>query len=78
MNRVNNVISINTSLEGDFFKYWFRFLKPFHNLTNKEMDVIATFMRYRFELTKAINDDSLLDKVTLSDEYRKKVREDCV
>ena len=43
--RINNVIRIPASLDKDFFKYWFLFLKPFHNLTDREMDVIACFVK---------------------------------
>ena len=58
-NRVNNVIRIPASLEGSFFKYWFLFLEPFHHLTAREIDVIACFVKQRFELSKVIKDDTI-------------------
>ena len=42
INKPNNAIRIPCSL-SDFFKYWFLFLEPFHNLTNREKDVVAAF-----------------------------------
>lgn len=76
-NRVNNVIRIPASLEGSFFKYWFLFLEPFHNLTAREIDVIACFVKQRFELSKVIKDDTILDKVVMSEDIKAKVREEC-
>ena len=73
----HGVISIPTSLDKDFFRYWFEFLRPFHNLTNREMDVITSFTKYRYELSKVIKDDKILDKVVMSEDTRKQVRDDC-
>ena len=73
----HGVISIPASLDKDFFRYWFEFLRPFHNLTNREMDVITAFTKCRFELSKVIKDDKILDKVVMSEDTRKQVREDC-
>ena len=73
----HGVISIPASLDKDFFRYWFEFLRPFHNLTNREMDVITSFTKYRYELSKVIKDDKILDKVVMSEDTRKQVRDDC-
>lgn len=75
--RANNVIRIPTSLQGKFFRIWFEFLAPLHGLTNREMDVIASFVKQRFELSKAIKDEELLDKVVMSDSTKAKVKEEC-
>lgn len=77
MGRINNVITIPTSLQGKFFKYWFQFLRPFHNLTDREIDVIASFVKQRFELSKAVKDQEILDRITMSEDTKRKVREDC-
>lgn len=77
MGKINNVITIPTSTEGKFFRYWFEFLKPFHKLTDREIDVIASFVKQRYELSKVIKDPELLDKVTMSEDTKRKVREDC-
>ena len=76
INKPNNAIRIPCSL-SDFFKYWFLFLEPFHNLTNREVDVITSFVRQRYELSKVIKDNEILDKVAMSEDVKKKVREEC-
>ena len=75
--KANNIVRIPTSLNGKFFRYWFMFLKPFHKLTDREIDVIATFVKHRYELSKVIKDNEILDKVTMSEDIKKKVREEC-
>lgn len=77
MSKINNAIRISTSLDSKFFRYWFEFLQPFHKLTDREMDVITSFVKHRFELSKKINDSEILDKVVMGDDTRKKVREEC-
>ena len=77
MESPNNVIRIPTSLEGKFFRYWFEFLKPFHKLTDREIDVIACFVKHRYELSKVIKDIDILEKVTMSEDTKRKVREEC-
>ena len=75
--KANNIVRIPTSLNGKFFRYWFEFLQPFHNLTEREMDVITSFVKQRYELSKVIKDNEILDKVTMSEDTKKKVREEC-
>lgn len=75
--KANNVVRIPCSLSGSFFKYWFMFLKPFHKLTDREIDVITSFVKHRYELSKVIKDDDILDKVVMSEDTKRKVREEC-
>lgn len=78
MNRkANNIVRIPTSLNGKFFRYWFEFLQPFHKLTEREIDVITSFVKQRYELSKVITDDEILDRVTMSEDTKRKVREEC-
>lgn len=77
MKKANNVIRIPTSLDGKFFRYWFMFLQPFHKLTERETDVITAFVKHRYELSKVIKDEDILDRVTMSEDTKKKVREEC-
>lgn len=74
---INNVIRIPTSLNSKFFRYWFEFLQPFHKLTEREIDVITSFVKQRYELSKVIKDDEILDRVTMSEDTKRKVREEC-
>jgi hypothetical protein len=77
MKKANNVVRIPTSLATNFFKYWFEFLKPFHNLTDRETDVITSFVKQRYELSKVIKDNDILDRVVMSEDTKRKVREEC-
>lgn len=72
----NNVIRIPTSLQM-FFRYWYEFLKPFHKLTDREIDVITAFTYKRHQLSKVISDQEILDKVLMSEDTKKKIREEC-
>ena len=74
---VDNVLSIPTSLKGKFFKYWFKFLLPYHGLTDREMDIAAAFLLKRFELSKVISDVNILDSVLMSEDTKKSIRENC-
>lgn len=74
---LNNIIRIPTSLEGKFFRYWLEFLEPFHGLTSRELDVATAFLKQRYKLSKAISDVNILDKVTISEDIKQKIKEEC-
>lgn len=78
MNRKpNNIVRIPCKSLKSFFIYWFTFLKPFHNLSAREIDVIASFVKQRYELSKVIKDEELLNNVIMSSDIKKKIREEC-
>lgn len=77
MRKINNVITISTSVKSKFFKYWLEFLRPFHKLTDRETDVMASFLKQRYELSKVIKDQEVLDKYTMNEETKRKVKEEC-
>lgn len=77
MGKINNVITIPTSIEGKFFRYWLEFLRPFHRLTDREIDVTASFLKQRYELSKVVSDPEVLDRLTMSEDTKRNVREDC-
>lgn len=72
----DNVLPLSTSLDK-LFKNWMVFLKPIHQLTNREIDVAAAFLRQRYILSKSITDEALLDKVVMSEDTKRAVREEC-
>lgn len=82
MESVTNVIRIasNSKLkmspEGDFFRVWTEFLKPVHKLPNREMDVLAAFLKRRYELSSVINNTDLLDKVLMSEDTKKQIKDE--
>lgn len=76
-NPVDSVVRIPASLNGSFFRFWFEFLAPIHKLTERETDVITSFVKQRYELSKVIKDEGILDKVVMSEDTKRKVREEC-
>jgi hypothetical protein len=75
--RPNNMFNINTTPERNFFKWWCTFLKPFVPLTPKEIDVVAAYLKQRFELAKVISDPVVLDSQLMSTTTKDKVIEEC-
>lgn len=75
--KVNNVIRIPITFDEKFCKRWFQFLTPFHNLTNKEMDIMAWILFERYKLSKVIVESSLIDKVLFSEDGKRKLRREC-
>ena len=74
---VDNVLNIPTSLKGKFFKHWFKFLLPYHGLTDREMDVAAAFLLKRYELSKVISDANIVESVLMNEETKRNIRESC-
>ncbi len=58
------------------FKYWLKFLKPYHKLRPKEIEALATILYYRYELSRDILNDEMLDTVLFSTSTRIKIRKD--
>lgn len=77
MQRPDGVVRIPCKSVTGFFKAWFKFLRPLHKLTDREIDVIASFAAQRHELSKVIQDSEILDKYTMNSDTKKKVREEC-
>lgn len=68
------VIRIPCDIQGFFF-YWVKFLKPLHNLTEKEMLVASELLLERYEISKTLEDPNFIDTVLLSPESKTKIRE---
>ena len=76
MIKPNAVVRIPTTLDN-VFKQWLIFLKPFHGLTDRQIDIAAVFLKQRYELSKVISDEKLLDENVMSESTKKQVREEC-
>ena len=74
---VDNVVRIPCKLDYSFFKMWFMFLQPFHHLTEREMEVATSFVKQRYELSKVVSDNDILDWLVMSEDTKRKVREEC-
>lgn len=73
----NNIVTVPISVGIDFFRWWCTFLKSFISLTPRELDVTASFLKQRWELSKSIDDPSILDEMVMSESTKKKVIEEC-
>ena len=83
MEKVTNYIKLTSnpklkmSPDGDFFRYWVEFLRPLHELTKREMDVLAEFLKVRYNLSKEIINGDRLDRVLMSEETKREIRKTC-
>jgi len=77
MPRPNNIIEVRPSNAIDFFRWWCVFLRPLINLTNREMDIVACFLKHRFELSRSISDPAILDSIIMSNDVKRKVMKEC-
>lgn len=73
----NNIVTVPTKMGTEFFRWWCVFLHPFIELTDREIDVVASFLNQRYELSKKISDQSIIDTLLMGDEVRKKILEEC-
>ena len=72
---INKSISrIPTKIETNFFNYWVEFIRPFNKLTDRELEVLAELLKKRYELSKVITDEKVIDSVLLSTESKSDIR----
>lgn len=81
---VNNVIRIKAALpdnlesrSNDFFLYWMEFLRPCHNISGKEMELAAAFLRGRYVLSLSTADAKVVDTALMSTKMRNRIMESC-
>lgn len=72
----SSVARIPTTLQ-EFFQGYLMFLRPYHGLTPKQITVAAAFLKARYELSKVITDEKILDEVVANKNTKKKIREEC-
>lgn len=65
------------SPSGDFFRVWAEFLKPIHNLTNTEMEVLAAILKKRDELSRKYDDPEDVDEKLMGKKAKKEVMDEC-
>lgn len=73
----NNMLKVTPTPDKSFFKWWCTLLHPFVPLTPKETEVVASYLRIRYELAKVISDPSILDSQLMSKDTIDKVVEEC-
>jgi hypothetical protein len=73
----NNVVVVPTPKMSEFFRQWCIFLRPFVELTDRELDVMSGFLEQRWEMSQSVSDPAVLDALMMSREVKKKVIERC-
>jgi DNA-directed RNA polymerase subunit H (RpoH/RPB5) len=73
----NNIIRIEAGPTTGFFKWWLIYMRPMVDLTNKEVDVVASFLKHRYEISKKVFDRAILDSQVMSNDTKRKVIEEC-
>ena len=74
-NRKMNVKRIHTDKKS-IFRYWLEFLKPYHKMRQKEIEALSLMLYYRYELSREIKDDDMINMILFSTQTRSKIRED--
>lgn len=75
--KVNKILAVDCyGEENDFFIKWMEYLAPKHHLTKTEQRYLAACLRQRYQLSKSITDEELLDETTLNDTYRAKIKQE--
>ena len=69
----NNLFGVTFSSSLEFFKQYCVFIKPFVNLTDREQDVIASFLNQRYELSKEIKNETTLDTLLMTRDVRNRI-----
>lgn len=73
---IDNAIPLHANSLTEFFKLWLKYTKPLHNLTEREQDVTAAFLKNRYELSSKIGDQKILNQVLFSEQTKKKIMEE--
>lgn len=69
---IRKVVPIPSS--GNFFRVWVEVLKPIHKLTDREMDLLAAFLKKRNELQLSNMDPDKIDPFLMSSIIKKEIR----
>lgn len=75
--KINKVLPVRCDSDKDFFSLWIEYLTPIHSLTKMEQKYLATCLRNRYELSKSITDENVLDETCMNESCRTKIRESC-
>ena len=73
----NNALTVVPTPEKNFFKWWCILLHPFVDLTPREEDVLAAYLKFRHELKKVISDPVALDSYLMGNDIKMKVIAEC-
>lgn len=69
-----NIVGLSIQ-RGLFFRFWVELLKPMTKLSDKESDIFAALLQQRYELSKVITDENVLDSVLMNKDTKQKIME---
>lgn len=75
MNKDINIKTLTIS-KKKFFMYWLQFLKPYHKLRDKEIEMLSLFLNKRYELSKRIKDVDILDRMLFDKKIKDEIRDE--
>ena len=76
MPNIQKVLPVEYDEYEDFFDKWIEYLTPKHHLTKAEQRLLASCLRTRYELSKVISDENILDETCLNENYRIKIKKE--
>ena len=68
-----NIKRIHTTKKS-IFRYWLEFLKPYHKMRTKEIEVLSLMLYYRYELSREISNPEIIDTILFSTKTRVDIR----
>lgn len=68
-----NIKRIHTTKKS-IFRYWLEFLRPYHKLRTKEIEALSLMLYYRYELTREVSNEEIVDTMLFSTSTRNKIR----
>jgi hypothetical protein len=68
-----NIKRIHTTKKS-IFRYWLEFLRPYHKLRKKEIEALSLMLYYRYELTREVSNEEIVDTMLFSTSTRNKIR----
>lgn len=71
----SKVANINIRVK-DLFKKWLEITKIFHNLTNREMDILSLFLYHHYLKKKEITNEKILWKIVFDYDTKMEIKEE--
>ena len=65
---------MKTGQNKSIFRYWLEFLKPYHKMRTKEIEVLSLMLYYRYELSREISNPEIIDTILFSTKTRMDIR----
>ncbi len=70
---IDNYLRVPAVKEGDFFRLWVEFLRPYHEMTQREAELLTCLLKARHQLSKDIANEEILEQTVFSHLIRDKI-----